>query len=110
MAGTAALCEEHRGLHDGVEHADSYNFNPHKWMFTAFDCSAFWVRDRAALVRSLSVLPEYLRNQATESGTYVYSTVDGELVFHFNLNEQVHAITYAGKTVAPPDPPNPLPK
>lgn len=71
MAGTAALCPEHRWIHDGLEHADSYCFNPHKWMFTAFDCDAFWVRDRAALVRSLSVLPEYLRNTATESGKVI---------------------------------------
>jgi len=71
MAGTAALCPEHRWIHAGLEHADSYCFNPHKWMFTAFDCDAFWVRDRAALVRSLSVLPEYLRNEATESGKVI---------------------------------------
>jgi aromatic-L-amino-acid/L-tryptophan decarboxylase len=71
MAGTAALCPEHRWIHAGLEHADSYCFNPHKWMFTAFDCDAFWVRDRAALVRSLSVLPEYLRNEATESGRVI---------------------------------------
>lgn len=71
MAGTAALCPEHRWIHEGLEHADSYCFNPHKWMFTAFDCDAFWVRDRAALVRSLSVLPEYLRNVATESGRVI---------------------------------------
>ncbi len=71
MAGTAALCPEHRGIHAGLEHADSYCFNPHKWMLTAFDCDAFWVRDRAALVRSLSVLPEYLRNVATESGQVI---------------------------------------
>jgi aromatic-L-amino-acid decarboxylase len=71
MAGTAALCPEHRWLHEGLEHADSYCFNPHKWMATAFDCDCFWVRDRGALVRSLSVLPEYLRNVATESGRVI---------------------------------------
>jgi aromatic-L-amino-acid decarboxylase len=48
--------------------ADSYAFNPHKWMFTNFDCDCFYVADRAALIRTLSVLPEYLRNKATESG------------------------------------------
>jgi aromatic-L-amino-acid decarboxylase len=68
MSGTAALCPEFRWIHDGVELADSYCFNPHKWMFTNFDCDAFWVADRAALIRTLSVLPEYLRNTATESG------------------------------------------
>ncbi len=71
MAGTAALCPELRHIQDGVELADSYCFNPHKWMFTAFDCDCFWVADRAALVRTLSILPEYLRNRATESGAVV---------------------------------------
>ncbi len=71
MSGTAALCPEHRWIHDGLELADSYCFNPHKWMFTNFDCDAFWVADRASLVRALSVLPEYLRNRATESGAVI---------------------------------------
>jgi aromatic-L-amino-acid decarboxylase len=71
MAGTAALCPEFRHLQSGVELADSYNFNPHKWMFTNFDCSCFWVADRGALIRTLSVLPEYLRNRATESGAVI---------------------------------------
>ena len=67
MAGTAALCPEFRFLHDGVELADSYCFNPHKWMLTNFDCSCFYVADRGHLIRTLSILPEYLRNRATES-------------------------------------------
>ena len=71
MAGTAALCPEFRYLHDGLEWADSYCFNPHKWMFTNFDCDCFFVADRAALVRALSILPEYLRNRATESGAVI---------------------------------------
>ncbi len=68
MLGTAALCPELRWIHDGVELADSYCFNPHKWMFTNFDCDVLWVRDRAALINTLTVLPEYLRNKATETG------------------------------------------
>lgn len=68
MSGTAALCPEFRYLFDGLELADSYCFNPHKWMFTNFDCSAFFVADRTALLKTLSILPEYLRNEATESG------------------------------------------
>ncbi len=71
MSGTAALCPEFRFVHDGLEHADSYCFNPHKWMFTAFDCDCFYVADRGALIRTLSVLPEYLRNRATESGAVI---------------------------------------
>jgi aromatic-L-amino-acid decarboxylase len=71
MAGTAALCPELRWIQDGLEFADSYCMNPHKWMLTNFDCSALWVADRRALVSALSVLPEYLRNPATESGAVI---------------------------------------
>ncbi len=71
MSGTAALCPEFRHLHEGVELADSYTFNPHKWMFTNFDCNCFWVADREVLIKTLSVLPEYLRNQATTSGAVI---------------------------------------
>ena len=71
MAGTAALCPEYRWIHDGLEMADSYCFNPHKWMFTNFDCDCFYVADRSALIQTLSILPEYLRNKATESGAVI---------------------------------------
>jgi aromatic-L-amino-acid decarboxylase len=67
-AGVAAVCDELRFINAGVEAADSYCTNPHKWLLTNFDCDAFWVADRAALIGALSILPEYLRNQATESG------------------------------------------
>ncbi len=70
-AGSAAVCPEFHFLHDGLELADSYCFNPHKWMFTNFDCDCFFVADRAKLLRALSILPEYLRNQATESGAVI---------------------------------------
>jgi aromatic-L-amino-acid/L-tryptophan decarboxylase len=71
MSGTAALCPEFRHLQDGLEFADSYTFNPHKWMFTNFDCNCFYVADRRALIQTLSVLPEYLRNKATETGAVI---------------------------------------
>jgi len=71
MSGTAALCPEFRHIQNGVERADSYCFNPHKWMFTNFDCDCFYVADRRALIEALSVLPEYLRNKATESGAVI---------------------------------------
>lgn len=70
-AGTAMVCPELRHLQDGLETADSYTVNPHKWMFTNFDCSAFWVADRQELMRSLSVLPAYLRDAASETGEVV---------------------------------------
>jgi aromatic-L-amino-acid decarboxylase len=68
MAGTAMLCPEFRHHIDGVELADSFCFNPHKWMFTNFDCDVFWVGNRHELINTFSILPEYLRNKATESG------------------------------------------
>ncbi len=68
MYGTAAICPEFRYINTGVELADSYSFNPHKWMFTNFDLNCFFVTDRAALIKALTIMPEYLRNQATESG------------------------------------------
>jgi aromatic-L-amino-acid decarboxylase len=71
LAGSAALCPEFRHFQDGLELADSYCVNPHKWMLTNFDCDAFYVADRAALLRALSILPEYLRNQATEAGAVI---------------------------------------
>lgn len=63
-AGTAAIVPELRHLFDGVEHADSFVFNPHKWMLVNFDCSAYFVRDRDALLRTFQVNPEYLRTEA----------------------------------------------
>ncbi|MDX2502243.1 MAG: pyridoxal-dependent decarboxylase [Deltaproteobacteria bacterium] len=71
MAGTAALCPEFRWIQKGLDLADSYCFNPHKWMFTNFDCDCFFVADRRVLIQTLSILPEYLRNQASESGAVI---------------------------------------
>jgi aromatic-L-amino-acid decarboxylase len=71
LAGTAAICPEFRGVYDGLELADSYCFNPHKWMFTNFDCSCFFVADRGPLIRALGIMPEYLKNQATQSGAVI---------------------------------------
>ena len=71
MAGTAAICPEFRYLNTGLEDVDSYTFNPHKWMFTNFDCNAFFVADRGALIHALSILPEYLKNEASEEGKVI---------------------------------------
>lgn len=70
-AGSAAVCPELRWIHDGLELADSYCFNPHKWLLVNFDCTAFYVADRQSLVRTLSIMPEFLRNAATSSGAVV---------------------------------------
>lgn len=71
MSGTAALCPELRWIQDGVELVDSYCFDPHKWMGATFDCSVLWVADRGPLLGALSVLPEYLRNAASQSGAVI---------------------------------------
>ena len=71
MAGVATLCEEFRSIIGGLELASSYCTNAHKWLFTNFDCDLFWVADRAALISALSILPEYLRNAASESGSVI---------------------------------------
>jgi aromatic-L-amino-acid decarboxylase len=68
LAGSACVCPEFRWMLDGVEHADSLCFNPHKWLLTNFDCDCFFTRDREGLVRAHAITPEYLRNRASESG------------------------------------------
>jgi aromatic-L-amino-acid decarboxylase len=60
-AGTAALCPENRWILDGAEQMDSFVFNPHKWMLTNFDCSAYFVKDPGALIRTFEIHPEYLK-------------------------------------------------
>ncbi|MCS5614932.1 MAG: pyridoxal-dependent decarboxylase, partial [Candidatus Marinimicrobia bacterium] len=69
MAGSAAICPEYRFIHKGMEFANSYCFNPHKFLLTNFDCSCFYVSDRDALIESLSITPEYLKNKASESNS-----------------------------------------
>lgn len=71
MYGTAAACPEFRWIHSGLDLAQSYCFNPHKWMLTNFDCCAFWVADRRDLIGALGIHPDYLQNRATDSGTVI---------------------------------------
>jgi aromatic-L-amino-acid decarboxylase len=66
LAGTALLLDSMRWLADGIEEADSFVFNPHKWMFTNFDASAYFVKDKQALINTFSVTPEYLRTKEDE--------------------------------------------
>ena len=60
-AGIAAIAPEHRWMLAGVEYADSFVVNPHKWMMVNFDCSAHFVRDAAGFVRTFEITPEYLK-------------------------------------------------
>jgi len=71
MCGVAALAPELRWVNDGLELADSYATNGHKWMGVGFDCSFFWVRDRTPLLAALSILPEYLRTAQAETGAVI---------------------------------------
>ncbi len=60
-AGAALLLPEYRWMSEGLDLADSFVFNPHKWMLTHFDCSTYFVKDKASLIRTFEILPEYLR-------------------------------------------------
>ena len=70
-AGSAMICPEFRHHQDGLDLVDSYTFNPHKWMLTNFDCNLYYVADRRPLLDAMSILPPYLRNEATLSGDVI---------------------------------------
>jgi aromatic-L-amino-acid decarboxylase len=61
FAGSSLILPEYRWMIKGIEYADSFVFNPHKWLFTNFDCSAYFVKDKYALLRAMQIVPEYLR-------------------------------------------------
>ena len=60
-AGSAFICPEYRPILNGVELADSFNFNPHKWLLVNFDCSCLWVKDATHFTRGYGVDPVYLK-------------------------------------------------
>ncbi|XP_076827335.1 aromatic-L-amino-acid decarboxylase [Brachyhypopomus gauderio] len=67
-AGSAFICPEFRPLLDGVEFADSFNFNPHKWLLVNFDCSTMWLKKRADIIGAFKMDPLYLTHDHQESG------------------------------------------
>ncbi|XP_061445195.1 aromatic-L-amino-acid decarboxylase isoform X3 [Rhineura floridana] len=67
-AGSSFICPEFRYLLNGVEFADSFNFNPHKWLLVNFDCSTMWVKKRADLTCAFKIDPVYLKHDHQESG------------------------------------------
>ena len=71
MAGTAALCPEYQYIQEGIEYADSYLFNPHKWMLTNFDCSCLYVKNRKYLIQAMSIMPEYLRTKFSNNSEVI---------------------------------------
>lgn len=62
-AGSALILPEYQWMTKGIEQADSFVFNPHKWLFTNFDCTAYYVKDADILVRTFDILPEYLKTR-----------------------------------------------
>ncbi|XP_062322484.1 aromatic-L-amino-acid decarboxylase [Osmerus eperlanus] len=67
-AGSAFICPEFRPLLDGIEFADSFNFNPHKWLLVNFDCSTMWVKKRSDIIGAFKMDPLYLTHENQESG------------------------------------------
>ncbi|KAF2197972.1 dopa decarboxylase-like protein [Delitschia confertaspora ATCC 74209] len=67
-AGSALVCPEYQHLTPVLEHFDSFNFNMHKWLFTNFDCSCFFIKKRKDLIETYSITPSYLRNTFSDSG------------------------------------------
>ncbi|XP_050165349.1 histidine decarboxylase [Myiozetetes cayanensis] len=68
-AGTAFVCPEFRLFLEGIEYADSFTFNPSKWMMVHFDCTGFWVKDKYKLHQTFSVNPVYLRHANSGAAT-----------------------------------------
>ncbi len=62
-AGSALLLSEYRWMIEGAESMDSFVFNPHKWIFTQFDCSAYFVKNAEALIKTFEISPEYLKTK-----------------------------------------------
>lgn len=63
-AGSALILPEYRWMIKGIENADSIVFNPHKWLFTNFDCSAYFVKSKEKLVGTFQLIPEYLKTKS----------------------------------------------
>lgn len=63
LGGTALILPEYQWMLEGKEYIDSFVFNPHKWMFTNFDCSAFFIKDVSSLLKTFEILPEYLKTR-----------------------------------------------
>ena len=63
-AGSALVLPEYQSLIKGIQKADSFVFNPHKWLFTNFDCSVYFIKNKTALINTFSILPEYLKTQS----------------------------------------------
>ncbi|XP_003784395.1 histidine decarboxylase isoform X2 [Otolemur garnettii] len=102
-AGTAFLCPEFRGFLKGIEYADSFTFNPSKWMMVHFDCTGFWVRDKFKLQQTFSVDPVYLRHansgaatdfMGTEMAKYFESLVRNDPLFEIPAKRHLGLVVF----------------
>ncbi len=66
LAGSVLMLPEYQWLANGLDRADSFVFNPHKWLFTNFDCSAYFIKDKDMLIKTFTILPEYLKTKTKE--------------------------------------------
>lgn len=62
-AGSAFICPEYRYLMKGIENADSFDFNPHKWLLVNFDCSTMWLKEPKWIINTFNVDPLYLQHE-----------------------------------------------
>lgn len=67
MGGVAAICEEFQYMHQGIDQADSYVVNPHKWLLVNMDCSCLFIKNRNCLINALNIMPDYLKNKTSEA-------------------------------------------
>jgi L-2,4-diaminobutyrate decarboxylase len=66
--GAAVLSANARHLFDGLQKADSFIVDPHKWLYTPFDCAAVLYRDAAKACRALTQEADYLDWLSTGDG------------------------------------------
>uniref|UniRef100_A0A1I8I727 Histidine decarboxylase n=1 Tax=Macrostomum lignano TaxID=282301 RepID=A0A1I8I727_9PLAT len=64
-AGSSFVCPEFRQPMRGIQHAESFVFNPSKWLLVNFDCTALWVKDSRKLHNTFNIEPLYLKHERT---------------------------------------------
>uniref|UniRef100_A0A8C9YVH5 Aromatic-L-amino-acid decarboxylase n=1 Tax=Sander lucioperca TaxID=283035 RepID=A0A8C9YVH5_SANLU len=89
-AGSAFICPEFRPLLNGIEFADSFNFNPHKWLLINFDCSTMWVKKREDLIGAFKMEPLYLKHENQESGKKRFRSLKMWFVFRMYGIQGLH--------------------
>jgi aromatic-L-amino-acid decarboxylase len=95
-AGSAAVCPELRGFFEGWGRADSVVLNPHKWLFTPIDCSAFYTRRPELLKEAFSLVPEYLRSPEGEATVHNFMDYGVQLGRRFRALKLWMVLRYFG--------------